>query len=761
METRPTVVAICQRRLYFCCDFRASNAHCDRGPDMQSLSPRAARVQPYICSCCAARLKGPIGRACITGNRARNSRFGEVPRVFYTDSFISATAPHGISTSDWKKYSNRLSRAHRNAAASRRSTSTLATEYEDGFDDTVDSFPYHPIAIVRSICKPRGYLERHMESYEAHRVFMRDLHRLFMEDGDAPRSVQPDWDALDQALKYERSVDLAYYKKRALSPRYHREPEREIQFEKFEEMMIKLVEDLIKQAYFDEVPHDPDLARRNIEDLDSAWTQIRLLRSEGYPRYTFYQLDRGGSIEARHQLSENIELLFAANRDTIQIKPKFQVAKICFNLLICEFAPTIHHFNALILGFARQDMPNLVDLTAATLLETSRLRTTEQTFACLLAYYQSMGDILGFYDMIQRLVGLDPGGLIQKRRMIFPWKIIGPRMQEWMRKREIVTAPGTDLKIQLLPRTDEIYNALVLGLLAFGRTKDAVKVVLASMRDEVGIPFDTLSRVVEHCLYGFEIRTSKLLLRGLLDHADVVTRFLLDSECPARAADDLYSLWWTAQPVPENMSEEAEIARSSRWMFIPHNRDSATGRLARAIFIRQAEHQLETVSNILLFADQLVSTKSPEALFEVAEVTIQSLNDATTAHKRRAKTIARQRKLSAAVSRLEKTTWAIQPYDVKATHDRVVQTLGDSLPFFEMKPRARRHRLEELADSWLYYRIRKKQSRLSVESRLFFETELCLLYGRRLLYRGRGLVIYTHRERSARAQERRRDGDRR
>lgn len=619
-------------------------------------------------------------------------------------------------------------------ASIRYENSSFPPWHEDVENFTFDDFD--PRYFLRSICKRRRQLTRYEESELAYKPFIRGLHELY-DPVDQPGriSIWPKYlglsmAAIDRAMKEERADSDGDYE--------HREAQTEHQFNRVHQKINNLVDDLVKQAYFDEVPDDPELARRNIESLDSAWTAIRLLRSEGYPRYTPVQHDPIAAREARNKLSETIDRLFEQNRHPEQmIKPKFQVAKICHGLLVCPFPPSIHHYNALILGFSQQNMPNLVDLVAVSLLRETRLRSTTQTIVCLLVHYRKTGDVHGFFHIVRRLMAIDTRGLLRtRRRLARRWKV-DAFFRSWWRENDVIFSFRGLWAMELPERTLDVYEALISGLLSFGRNKDAVKVLLASIQEGVGISLHLFIQVFLHSMYRLNRPASEMLVCGLRDHLGVVAPLLLIDDGPRRLAEYLWSLLVIWQPSGDLSEERVDIAQNSRWMFLPRGGDARGELLKTAIFIRRAEQTLNQLDTILRFADKMTLSNSPIHRTKVAAATVRRLNEQQEMQDVLAKRAMKHRKLFRLVHELERATWNIKTNNVLRTHMRVTRILQRHIRFMSQagSPEHIQHveRLEQLADHWIRYRVRKKQDIVGQDEQMRFEIEVSLYYGERLI----------------------------
>lgn len=626
----------------------------------------------------------------------------------------------------------------RRKVSSRRQVSSLAWKHDGPYtrqdggreddEELATNLPRKPVETLSSMCKTGESLARFMESEHARKTFLRDLVELYSPTDrpgtNVPHYPGPGFDALDRALKQERILFQG-----------HREAMTENQFFRYHDTINKLVDDLIKQAYFDEAPDDPALALRNIESLDSAWTAIRMLRSEGYPRYNTPHSDPVAAKEARNKLSETIDSLFDHNLDPPKrIKPKFLVAKICYNLLVCEFPPTIHHYNALILGFSRAGMPNLVDLTVASLLQETRLRSTNQTAICLLDHYKRMRDILGFFGILRRLVAVETRGFLRTRR-----RLSETLLRSWLLSKDVILRPERYWAVEVPKRTSDVYEALISGLLVLGRTKDAVKVLHASLQEGSGINFDLLFHLFQFCLYRLDTPTLKLLVGVIMEHANTFARLLLDGKHgPHKMAQRLYSLVSVLQPFSGELSDErAAIHRSSRFRFLPHHRSGPHRLMATAIFIRSAERRLEKLDEFLFWANKVILTAPPGKRLRPTQMLINRLTAATQFEAERAKTILKHRNLFRLVESLEKETWDVGMDNIFSRRRRVVRILQRKLPTTALMGgphhRQQLEKLEQLADNWLRYRIRKKELIVGIGQRMVVEIELSLHHGERLM----------------------------
>ncbi|KAF3765459.1 hypothetical protein M406DRAFT_257757, partial [Cryphonectria parasitica EP155] len=407
-----------------------------------------------------------------------------------------------------------------------------------------------------------------------------------------------------------------------------------IQFEKFHDMVNSMVDRLIAQSYYDELPGDPDKARRNLNSLDSAWTAIRMLRSEGYPRYNHPSVDPAGSKQSRDQLGDMIRNLFATWDEGKAAKPKFQVAKICYNLLVCPHPPSIHHYNLLLAGFMRKKMHNLADIVTESLLEHSRLRPTTQTIVCLLIHYRQKKDIHGFYNIIRRMTAIDNRGLLIRRRWYADVVKI-PALHQWANKPEVTTSLKANWVIERPGRSQDIYEALVSGLLSFGRVKDAVKVFIGSLQEGVGTSVELFTYLLKQCLYTIDVSAADILVRGLIDNTSLVVSLILRSNCPRRLAEQLYPILNMGKPPSWPFSKErAQMAWSSAVTAVSPQDKGRIRLLTTALFIRQAETQLSRLHKAIYRASYMLGVEHAVQRTTIALCGITELNELQRHHQR-------------------------------------------------------------------------------------------------------------------------------
>lgn len=717
--------------------------------DMQPLWSRAAQAPLCACRACTHVSGTAIRRTTTAVHRRRKPEFAEVFTAFYTTilgtaAVLDARYKAGRRRElDRKIEETRRSLAHLREVASSPSSSSSSSP--PAFqDDTEDSSPparrpfvmrppapRNAIEALKSICKMDDSLARHHRSMRQLRFFLRTIHRTYDPEETLGNRyadyLGSNLDAIDAAIQQEAMEDGSTT----------REPLTTVQFEKYHGMINRMVDKLIIQSYYDELPQDPDRARKGLESLDSAWTAIRMLRSEGYPRYNHPAVDPVAAKQQQDQLTNMIRTLFDEwDKDKQKAKPKFQVAKICYNLLVCPFPPNIYHYNLLLLGFSRKNMHNLNDIVAESLLEDSRLRPTTQTIVCLLLHYRRKRDIHGFYGIIRRMTAIDNRGMLIRRKWHEDVVNIST-LREWARRPEVLTSLKANWVIELPSRTQDIYEALVSGLLSFGRVKDAVKVFVGSLQERVGTSVELFIYMLKYCLYRLDVAAADILLRGLIDNAEVMVSLIFRSNCPRRLAEHLYPILNMGKPPSWPFSQErAQVMWYSGTLAISPEDRGRIRLLTTAMFIRQTETQLSRVQFILRRMKRMLEFDNPLIRTSIALRGISEYNEIKGHHQYLAGRLLKHQALLKVSRTLERYTRDMRTGNIRAIYHRAIPVLERTLPHLA---KAGGHewmeRLEEIhvvADEWFRYRIVRMPGVDNEARRLMAQAELALFIGQRL-----------------------------
>ncbi|KAK3946371.1 hypothetical protein QBC46DRAFT_369608 [Diplogelasinospora grovesii] len=296
-----------------------------------------------------------------------------------------------------------------------------------------------------------------------------------------------------------------------------REPANHIQFSRMGDMINDLVDGLLREVYRDPESKAP-------HSLDSAWTAIRMLRSDGYPRYSHPELDREGATEARRLLNEVNRRIMADWR--VPRRERF-VAKICYNLLVSDVPPGIHNYNALILGFTQLGEHGLAQAVVDSFLFNSHLKPTGATLICLLHHYRLKRDIVGFYSIIRRLVGQDPRGIGLGRRTISEMRL-NPLFRSWAAVRDVSASKGYVFE---RPNLDQsLMEALLEGLLDFNMLGHAAKVFVACLQEKCAVSVELLDRLLRACIATLDDIATGVLIQGFLGNIDETTSMILGAQ---------------------------------------------------------------------------------------------------------------------------------------------------------------------------------------------------------------------------------------
>lgn len=589
---------------------------------------------------------------------------------------------------------------------------------------------------LNSICVTEEVLVRHVPNRRRLNNFLLELHRNY--DPRSRRSFHREYLGPNLA-EVQRAVDCEQREDEVPM----REPMSTLQFEKYHSMVNQMVDRLVIQSYYDETPTDSLRAHRNVESLDSAWTALRMLRSEGYPRYNHPSADSEGTIKTRDELADKIRMLFeswdVSNPGTTA---KFQVAKMCYNLLVCPVPPTMHHYNLLLLGFTQKSAYNLVDIVADSFLEHSRLRPTPQTIAVLLIHYRKKKDIRGFYGIIRRMVAIDNRGMLIRRRWYEDVAKI-PDLQHWARQPEVATSLKANWIIQQPWRGPDIYEALVSGLLAFDRVKDAVKVFIGSLEERIGTSIELFLYLLKSCSYALDASAADILSRGLIEHVDLVVELLLRDDCSLNLVHHLYHVVNMPNPPSAELSSERALWIWQSMTMVTGARDGGSvQRIQTAMFIRHTETYLSTLGSRLSAFENLRRAQDPKHRTIIARACLKLLNTLEYDLGLRTGLLAKHQVLHKIVRELERCTWVLNStQDLVKAHNRIVAVLANNMPRPGKFDKAERlETMATIADNWLWYRLSKLAGVHSDAQRLLLRAGLAIDQGLRLMAKTRRLL---------------------
>lgn len=339
-------------------------------------------------------------------------------------------------------------------------------------------------------------------------------------------------DELDEMIAEEETAGEAV--------RRPREPVNVIQFSKQRENINNLVDQLLVETY-----RAPDGTSQTPDLLESAWNNIRMLRSSGYPNYQHADMDPAAAAEARRDLSvvtRNIfrdwkaykDGLLAISRRDGRVDPRhlakyikrreYFVGKLCHNLLIARFAPGIYNYNTLICGFKRIGEPRFGQAVVDSLLD-GRLEPTPMTLAVLLQHY-NQGDVIGFYNIIRRITGDDARGVLLRRRRVTDVKD-NPALLRWARNTDAAVGRGF---VTERPEVNEVViEALLDRLIDFRMVRHAATVLAACLRESYAISTRYVRRVVALCVAQVDRIAAVELLRSLLRDVDQFSHIITAS----------------------------------------------------------------------------------------------------------------------------------------------------------------------------------------------------------------------------------------
>jgi len=371
-----------------------------------------------------------------------------------------------------------------------------------------------------------------------------------------------------------------------------REPISEVHMSKISTMVEDLVDRLLLEAYRDETGE----ISPTMNSLDSAWNAIRMLRSDGYPRYAAPSLDIQYCIEARCDLNDTNKQIMGelgtlrTNTPMAYLQYKRKrihfVAKICYNLLISPVPPDIHNYNALISGLSRIGERSLAQAVVDSFLFKSHLRPTPMTMVCLLQHFRLKKDVVGFYSIVRRLVAHDPRGIGLRRKRIEEVEEFEV-LQKWARQSDVAAFDGFIIERANFDR--QLFGALLDGLIDFKQTVHAARVFVACLREGWATSSRYLREVVVMCVSHLDRRAAQILVQGFLHHIDVVVSHILDD-----SFEESQGLPYAILHLLDLLEVGSTLERKSPDLSSVNYTDSSRlARLKRALWMRITLYELQ------------------------------------------------------------------------------------------------------------------------------------------------------------------------
>lgn len=406
-----------------------------------------------------------------------------------------------------------------------------------------------------------------------------------------------------------------------------REPQTLLQFSKMAEATNRLVDELLVEA--NRLGHPDSIAAQKaaMESLDSPWTAIRMLRSDGYPMYRHPELAPEGTLEARLAANTAMRQIFQdweytkaygplptsflsgrrqPEENWYQKRIKFWVAKLCYNLLVSTAPPGVHNYNALVLGFTRVGEHSLAELVVNSFLYQSRLLPTRQTLVCLLQHYRARGDLVGFYRVIRRLVAVDARGAKIRRRTLADLRL-RPHLRGWAKTHDVAVTDG--YVVQRANIDAPLFNAILTGLLSLGQVRHAALAFANFLNDCCGIDPEVLNRVANCVLDAVDVPAARALLQGLVENASLVTPMLLSETRYARKLSFkirlLLSVASASEPSWRLQTQHQTLDQGCHGLA-----DGNCERIARALFVSDTLQYVKRLDQIMMAARGAAATNS-------------------------------------------------------------------------------------------------------------------------------------------------------
>ncbi|KAK3320908.1 hypothetical protein B0T19DRAFT_252627 [Cercophora scortea] len=531
---------------------------------------------------------------------------------------------------------------------------TSADYYTDVFDRRVQ----RRIDALNSICRYRpGYLLAHREKQKTRWKSLDQLRKICSPNGwyGHKKMMGQGIDRCDDAIALEET-DPFMPQREARSP---------LQFARATDMINDLVDQLLKVAYNETETQFPR-THPALGSPDSAWTAIRLLRSDGYPRYSHPELDPEATIKARARLNEvNSNIM----RDWQVPRREHFVAKICYNLLVSTIPPGIQNYNVLILGFTRLGEHGLAQAVVDSFLYKSHFIPTKATVLCLLQHFRLKRDVVGFYAMLRRVIAHDCRGIGIKRRKIDEVKKSG-QLRRWAVEADVGFSGGYVVE---LPKMDSaLYEAMIQGLVDFKMTGHAAKVFVVCLQEKGTISAEVLDYLLHACIRTMDDLATRVLIHGLITNVNEAASLILGTELSNATVRKIRHLLNMRRAKILDTSDTPSLGPR---VDIPTRKDPLI-HLTTALWIREVEGDLFAMKEDLRRIGKALSQEGPlETRLDLA------LSWAKVITARPWRALGR----TEAIWRLAKLDWVSEQCDasqalLEQTQHKIYNTMARSIP---------------------------------------------------------------------------------
>lgn len=294
----------------------------------------------------------------------------------------------------------------------------------------------------------------------------------------------------------------------ALSPR---EPKQELHLRKMEEMVWKLVEQLLLQTSMFSEENSPVLGPSEIrEQMNDIAHRIETLRT-GFTRVPAYCWDSNESVEEqRSALHRSLTTL--CHRTTAS-KPSLDLmlVKICYNLLISTAPPSITTYNTLLREFNRLQQSHLSQIVVDSYFYESRLKLNMATCRLILDHYRIKQDPEGFSAILKKMGGHAKGVRIRRRHAT---QLLDPYNKGWALSNKVILREAH--LYQKMPREAAIFDSMICGSLEMKGIRCAIRYVRAAFREGFEVSSETLCNVIRRCVKEIDHAAGLSLLRAIL-----------------------------------------------------------------------------------------------------------------------------------------------------------------------------------------------------------------------------------------------------
>lgn len=478
---------------------------------MQSLWSRAGQAHRCGCRACDTVITG-LGRRASTAAQRRKPTFAEVFTACYSSVFATAAVVDAIGKEDRRQELDRQLDETRRELAELTQLCALETSRSTTIPDD---------APAKLSIEQMDVMWKKLKDIYTNRPFMKEIHKpvALRISEDLDRIKNENYNCPDKATmkalgetNYE-DLELAILAEETNRLIYQRSAKNKKQLHNDARVTVHLIKQLLDRAD----KHDTSSAP------SPAFDKALKLANERSHAYTFTHIDPRRVTKTTTELNKHLREI--VNSPTMSLKEK--VGRVCYNLLVSPYTPSMHTYNTLIVAFDKRGHGPMAESLVNTFFHSSRLRPTPSTFLAILNHYKVTNNHGRFMRALASITGLDTetGAKMGRRHC----EDVYVNSDSYFDRAKWRTQTGEWIWDHV-PLTQPLVESIMGGLLHFKLFDQAANLFLSCMKAKIILRTDAIKQLFDECIIALDWRAALRLVRGFADYEKKWPQMLLERE---------------------------------------------------------------------------------------------------------------------------------------------------------------------------------------------------------------------------------------